>query len=80
MSPSITAHNFQVTVPGMSVVLHTASAIVPATPTGVLPSFTSQDEILKEINDPFIGDYILEIAGLKREGATRFARCPVSVF
>ena len=65
MSPNITAHNSQVTVPGMSVALNTASAIAPATPTSVSPSFTSQDEILKAINDPFIGGHILEIAGLK---------------
>ena len=46
--------------------LNTANAIAPATPTSVLPSFTSQqDEILKAINDPFIGGHILEIAGLK---------------
>ena len=45
--------------------LNTASAIAPATPTSVSPSFTSQDEILKAINDPFIGGHILEIAGLK---------------
>uniref|UniRef100_A0A1X7VSB7 Uncharacterized protein n=1 Tax=Amphimedon queenslandica TaxID=400682 RepID=A0A1X7VSB7_AMPQE len=73
LSPQITAHHSFLTIPGVGVSLththtttHTAiSSDTPVSSAEALPSL-SDDEILTAIHDPFIGGYILELAGLKQ--------------